>query len=1207
MRTKLWSTLLALVLLCACVVCVLILGAQAEEGTTYEWVVNGEATDTTSSDPNEWTFVSIDKAIQYAKSQTAFTWEKDDQLIVHIAAKDTTAATATTRLLFNAGSVFRADNTLLPITIDGDDPDTATVERNGFALNGSGFVNTSDNNKNYGVACGNSYYFKGMDLNWGATSFNFRAGCGHVTFDDVTFGGTSMQLSADATSSAIFSGWTTDNFNAMKNSEGVYEITLTLKNLTYTASATNLVSARNWSSGFTVSAASFGVADTRSKLVIGTGATVSNVSIAVTSVSQGVASDAYCLDVEGGTITTVYGVRASSNVYGDIITRISSGTVTNFCPGSNSGTLHGNVTNTVTGGSVTGKYRGGSIANGTINGNITNYIYGGSLTECRFGSESGVINGDVTNYLGTQDKTKTPNISGFVGGNHKDGAINGDIINHLYSAKVTASYYCGPRMGLAENVINYFYDGFDASSVVNAYCGGNSASGSIKYSIINNFKGGKFGSHLYCGSLSTVWAALGENETAPEYRIINNVEGGSFYRLYCAGNGAGVTDGAVQNNFSGDIKVNVAICGGHAVEGATVNAIENNYAANFTGSGAVYGGSLSGIVGTITNTYTGGSFATTTYAGSDVGTVKSIQNTVNGGSFEGTYFVCGNNKATFATAAGDTADTVRIQNDINGGTFKRIVGGSYNADVNGSIKSTYDTAIVATTAVYAGNASGGSIIGTVTNTLDGTVPADGKATIKVFYGGNNNGGGTIGAIVNNFKGGALRAVYGGCNYEGKPVSITNTVSGGVFGCEFFQKLEEDEAVYFCGGNRVADLACDVTTTLKSGTLVNVYAGTLLGNDSGNVKLILAPQGELTVLGKAFGITGVTSDANAPIFIGKDSYLSVTASDPSNTIYVCQTQCWDADRYVFVSGTENSINWKNVDGVTGTPAEKIVGGNTVLYYGNAASVDSVSLILTDRIAIKAYFAKDRVGDNFTYSFTGLLGDVLVSGTKEDLTAEGEYYYVVLPAIGLAEFEKPFLLCGNGLETCQMSIVDLADLGAAYYETKDTKSANLFKSIADLGRSANAGDTRYNMTPETVTYTPAEATVKTGTDVLDVQSMTLVMSNAVGISLKGEASAADTVIDVFVNGKKVTELCTVTVAQEKNANEKYDVSVDLYLNVASMSKELKIELKSGDESTTYLAMYTRADAIAQTIANNLADKKALAEDLLVYIQAVDAYKA
>lgn len=1221
MRTKVWSLLVTFVLLFACVTGALMLNAQAAEGTTYQWVVNGEATDTTG-EPNEWTFVSIDAAIQYAKSQTAFTWGKDDQLIVHIADDNATAANATGRKLFNVNSIFRADHTLLPITIDGDDPATPEVERNGFALNGTGYTHT--NNSYYGIACTNSYYFKGMDLNWGASAIAFRSGCGQVTFDGVTFGGTSMTLSADATSSAVFPGWKDNNFNAMKNSEGYYEISLTLKNLTYSTDVTNAVCARNWSGGFTVNlgSSSLTAAQTRSKLVIGTGATVKNVSIVGSSVSSGVVSNAYCLSMEGGTVTTVYGVRGSSEVYGNIMTEISSGSVANFYPGPNLGKLHGNVTNTVTDGSVNGHFRGGGAATGTQNGNITNYIYGGSLKDVRFGSENGTINGNVTNYLGNKAKNMKFTTTGFAGGNATGGAINGTITNYFDYVKVTGTFYGGPRMGLAEYVVNHFSDGYDGDGVVNVFCGGNSASngGAIKYSITNNINGGKFGSYLHCGSLSTAWATLDENEK-PAYRIINNVAGGSFLRLCCASNGAGI-DTAVKNTFTGNISVAVALYGGYGDDkdsaGKTVNAIENSFAANFTGAGGVYGGSMNGAVGTITNTFSGGSFANTVYAGSKAGTVKSIANTVKGGTFGGTYFYGGNENATFEVATSDTAETVRIKNDIEGGSFLRIVGGSSAAKIDGSVVNNVSTDITIGAmnaqstaftggAFYGGNANSGEITGTVTNTFNGTQEGKTVATVPVIYGGNNNSTGSIGKIVNKLESGVFCAFYGGNNYGGDS-PIENTVTGGVFVDDSINTLD-GQTNYFCGGNRVADMTERVKTTITGGTLRNVYAGTLQGNDSGTVELDLLPVAtNLTVLGKAYGITGATSNGANPICIGRDSYLSFAVSDPENYVYVLQTEGWDFDCYVSIPGNENDIGYNQAEGVA--PAALYVDYLTdrvILRCGKLGVAENVSLILTDRIAIKVYFAKGSVLEGFTYSFTNLRGEVLASGTEADLTEDGDYYYVVLPAIGLSEFDKPFLLSGNNLRTVDLSIVDLADLGASVYGETDTKAANLFRSIADLGRAANGGETEYNLTVETVNYTPTEPSKKENTDALEVHTMALMMSNAVGISFRGDAAASDTAISVLVNGQDVTQYCAITVSQKANTEGRFDVSVDMYLNVSSMSKEIKIELKNADGSLGYLTMYTRVDYLAQTIASQVPEKKDLAEDLLAYIQAVGAYVA
>lgn len=1071
-----------------------------------------------------------------------------------------------------------------------------------------------------------------------------------------------MKFSADCPSRLIFDNWTPARFQAMADENGIYTTALRFYHTTYNA-ADNVVSARQMAGGYTTTDNGDGLTikaeNTRNKLVLGDGAKVGAVTVVNGKVVSSVPSNAYVLETQNGATVGAVNGCLDDVVYGEIINNISGGTISSFYGAGQKPTLYGNVTNNYTGGTIS-TYRGGS--------------------------HSGTIHGNVTNNFGTKDQSKTPEIAGFVGGNHETGAIKGTITNNYYSVKMRGVMYGGNRKGEVGKIVNNFYDGFNLTrGDTNAqYCGSNSTGKVLNY-IENNFYGGTFtntnaaSQDFYCGNATN--ASFGDPAETIAYRIKNTFKGGTFtgYRLICGSNSENLasdpygiwnvfeddTDGSyvvpkvafyatksqsiskVKNTFNGTLK-NAIYCGSNSGDvgsitneflsgcnqtsyiyagnnsSGTVDSIVNKleggkinhfYGAGRAGSvgsvtnvvGAVetegpeitnfYGGSYieSSSVETIANTIRSGSFTNSAYGGSLAGIVGKITNEIIGGVFNSNYYVCGNNTATFTEVTDKS--TVRIENNVSGGTFLRLVGGSYNADVDGTIQSVYNTAIVATTAIYAGNASSGDIAGTIYNTINGTV-TDQKATIRVFYGGNNNAGGTIGSIVNIVNGGQLRAFYGGCNYAGKPMSISNTVLGGVFGCEYFRELE-DESIYFCGGSRVADLVSDVNTTIKGGTLINIFAGTLLGNDSGEVKLTVAPEGELTVLGKAYGITGAVSNEANPICIGKDSYLSFAACSDSDRIYVCQVQAWDEDSYVSVPNTQITIGWSNGDGVTGTPANVVRGDNTYLMFGDPATVDAVSLVLTDRIAIKAYFAKSSVSDGFTYSFSSLDGVVLASGTKAELTPDGEYYYVVLPAIGLADFEKPFLLSGDSLQTFDMSVTGLADFGADYYDGKDAKAKRFFQSIGDLGRSANGNETVYGLTAEAVSYTASGTTVKGGTDELDVQSMALMMSNAVGISLRGVAASDDLGFDVFVNGQKVTELCGISFSEGQNGT--YDVSVDLYFSASAMSEEFKVELKNADGSVTYLETYNRLDNVAQKIGTSLA------EDLLVYIQAVAACKA
>ncbi len=1219
MRTKIPALLLALVLLAACVAGVLMLGAQAA-GTNVQYFVDG-----TSDGSDGVNFKTLQKAM--AAAQKKSDWGANDTLTITLKAN---ASATGTNQLFDVLPIFCDTGKLLPVTIDG------TSAKYSMDLEQSG---TSASWKNIG--CTNNYTFKNLTLPWGDNYVKFLSGIAQITLDGCTFtGGTNYRISGGCASMATLRGVSAEDYEAMTETgrEGVpvFTSSVTVKNMTIADNY--LVNGRACNGGFNTSGdtnamrcgADVTNKNVKSVLILGEGAVVGRIKVINCTSSQANAYDEIVYRVESGAKFPGMFVYAESvETYGDVTVYLGGTCTANYIRGFNSnatihgdfsfeldnlrfttnssqpytvaigagmdGIVDGNANITVTSGSYSADYpiygflrgscnsftsniKGGTIGKfapvaklsgiqGQVKGKITNTVTGGNLTafygcgnddeipaSAGASVENVVSGGSITNFYGATN----------------EGAFNGDVTNKISgTAKITAFYGSGAN-GRARN------------AVVNKVSGGE----------ITTFYGGAMASQG-CGS------------------IANIITGGNFGTYYGGGKAAATISNGITNEITGATFNKTSYMGsvGGNVNGGITNTIHSG-----TFKGMLYCGSQdsgSGKVEQISTTIESGDFSGNVFGGSKAGVVtKTIHTTIRGGTFRGTYFYGGNENATFSVGNNDTADTVRIMNDIEGGSFLRIVGGSATAKIDGSIVNNISTDITVGAldaqgtsftggAFYGGNANSGVITGTVTNTFTGTEKNKTVSTVPVIYGGNNNSEDSIGKIVNILESGVFCAFYGGNNYGGE-AAIENTVSGGVFVEESINTIEENTN-YFCGGNRIADLASDVNTTIKGGTLVNIFAGTLWGNDSGKVNLTLAPEGALSVLGKAYGITGANSDAANPIGIGKDSYLSFAACSASDRVYVRQLQAWDEDCYVSLPGSQTDIGWSNADGVTGAPKCEVRGENTYLVFGNSAVIDAVSLILTDRIAIKAYFAKSAVNDEFTYSFSSLSGAVLASGTKADLTLEGDYYYVVLPAIGLANFEKPFLLSGSTLQTFDLTVTDLADLGAAYYSGKDAKAEKLFKSIADLGRSANGNETRYGLTAEAVSYTPTGATVKGGTDALDVQSMTLMMSNAVGISLRGVAATSAPAFDVFVDGQKVTELCGITVSEAPNSDGKYDVSVDLYLSASAMSKEFKVELKSADGSVTYLEMYTRLDDIAQKIGTDLA------EDLLIYIQAVHAYKA
>ncbi|MBR5295828.1 MAG: hypothetical protein IKU24_04480, partial [Clostridia bacterium] len=170
-NTKLWSVLLAAVLLCASVVGLVIVGAQAE-GVVYDWYVDGVG----AADDH---YATIDDAMKaaYAKKD----WAEGDSLAIYIT-KSGTATTFNTvqtgaqvntgRHLFNVATIFRADNTKLPITIDGTEDMNSLIFGNTPAWTSGG---------KQAFIASNDYTFKNLDLTaWAATEHLFYAGSAMV-------------------------------------------------------------------------------------------------------------------------------------------------------------------------------------------------------------------------------------------------------------------------------------------------------------------------------------------------------------------------------------------------------------------------------------------------------------------------------------------------------------------------------------------------------------------------------------------------------------------------------------------------------------------------------------------------------------------------------------------------------------------------------------------------------------------------------------------------------------------------------------------------------------------------------------------------------------------------------------------------------------------------------------------------------------------
>jgi len=269
-----------------------------------------------------------------------------------------------------------------------------------------------------------------------------------------------------------------------------------------------------------------------------------------------------------------------------------------------------------------------------------------------------------------------------------------------------------------------------------------------------------------------------------------------------------------------------------------------------------------------------------------------------------------------------------------------------------------------------------------------------------------------------------------------------------------------------------------------------------------------------------------------------------------------------------------------------------------------------LLLSDKIKIKLMFAADEVDAlpaDYEFTFTAADGTVLGTVNADNIgQAKGGYYTVVLSALGLGDFDMAITCEGNYLYSSEMTVIGLADQGAKHYtETvPNAVNAQLFRSIADLGRKANEQEALYGApVTEDVNWTASKAPEAVDAERLNMKTVGLVMTDAIGVRLTGETVAADTPLQFWVNGVNVTSSCVITRSETADETSgKFGFTVDMYVNVSKMTKELNIVITDDAEAAMF-TMTVRVDALAEKIY--AINETEITNYALAYIQAADAY--
>ncbi len=879
-NNKLWSVLLAAVLLCACVVGVLVIGAQAEGQQYYMTVGDAEGAyaDKVSADA---TFIAnydgIDAAMAAAAAKTD--WAAGDSLVIYITSSETTApafASGTAgRHLFNVSTIFRADNTKLPIEINGDDPSTEDVEKYALGLGTPTYVKDGDGKTilpTFGAT--NDYTFKSIDLSaWANQYVVFLSGSGRVTFNDTTLSSAAsdehMMLSAQVSEWTVVQGWNQAKFDA-NAVDGLLDSSFTFIDTAYGYQngtlATRVHNGGIAKTGAVANDITFMSNMFRSKLVIGDGANVpnpylystptgtntNNSASYVTMNAEAYSAGENVVEVlDGATVGTIYGLRSNvATCHGyKLIVDVKGGTVSGIQGVANNTALKytGDLYLNWTGGTVTTfkATTGGHVLGGlhcyvkgqtyssfkagtnlgiaaTASGSVdTLYI---TLEDCNVGSSFDMCNitsGVVTNFVNTLKGTiTTTDTYAYMGAGQQD--VAGNITNHIYCDLEipTTAYFYGGLNGYTCNgkITNYIYDGANIPCYFVAGSNGtngDTTKGIVAGGIETNVLGGTIATYFGGGALTT---------GAPLSSIKNVITGGEITKFY-GGTGDAVGQitkienviGKVEEDgsYSGDAHI-ATFYGGNYGEALKVGTVENTF----------YSGKIGAADRTTDSTWSNTS--NLAYCGSNHGTVGVIRNTFYGGIFNVGYFYCGNQSGTFATTVASPAEgESQINNTVYGGHFVRFAAGSSNrnvASVSTYVEGTEDSITVRSGAFYGGHGTGTSTV--INNTLAGyaatSLTDDGlrKSGWTAYTGGSN--GQAVGAIYNTIKNGAYTDYFYSGSNGAYAVSLENTVTKDA------DSEVAPEIVTFYGGSNGTQSAVGtielIKNTIEAGQIDTFYGG-----------------------------------------------------------------------------------------------------------------------------------------------------------------------------------------------------------------------------------------------------------------------------------------------------------------------------------------------------------------------------------------------
>ncbi len=962
-KAKLWSMLLAAVLLCACIAGVLIMGASASDSR----IPTATVTYTVDTDGS-----TIRECLSKA---TTAEWGKDDVLEIVSSRQDNSIVVTGTNknrnLFWAIPTIFRADGTKLPIIIRGE---SAKINIR---------VPSSTAVRSYTAA--NDYYFTNVNFGTSMGGATIFAGSGKVVFENVSFtNSNTIKYYGDCDTMDAFVGWDADKLAANSNN-GFLETGIVFgKDVTFSGS---------FGSDFLLAAVGFDGDATTNGEIFGYKVEAVNPTFTASNVDAVKAAAETATFAPGNNITSNCLVKPCNLSASVVLDNGKASDETYDYPRAcarKGVSPVAKATVEMRSGDVAYIYGddGSTVFNETFVGDTKVIFRGGYISSIRLATLSMWV-GDMTVEV-HEDSSTIPTYTSFI-----QSCPNPNTSSAPESAtKLFGNYHFLMTGGtLGKGTEAGYYGALQATgTVVNEVRGGAlSKFAAVRYgdqfaestpisktitldekhtvtlnetvTVHNKISGGIFGSLAEDGSVvAGTGFFAGADRSKHDYQpasVCNEISGGTFYNFTASG-----TD--VTNKFESDIynfisgndtKFHCEFhgAGSTSVTNNVVNVIEGSptfQSIDGTTNLDIYGGTTEGTVGTITNYLLGtpvfGNFSGGSKGATNAGVVDSVVSHIslgNTATFATIYG--GNGSGNGANVVNQKLETSFYKGKFNGANIRAmsragtatcdtvfsIYGGSFSgefAPVSGSgygvVGSGYKVINNISGGTFGGrclmgskqncriavenNVSGGTFnhdyvgagrlgVASVTNNISG-----GEFNGN-YYGGQDSGNGANNctAIINNISGGEFNgAYYGGGAVSIGNAPITNTITGGIF-----------NGVYYGGG---AVSATTVANKVYAGTINNTWYGGLSAGDC------------TSITNNFYGGAG-NADTNASIYCGSAATFTGTIT---NTFHAPgeNGSGFDAKKsYVYGGGSANHANTTAESAILNT----INGGTFIGFFGS----------------------------------------------------------------------------------------------------------------------------------------------------------------------------------------------------------------------------------------------------------------------------------